>query len=144
MLGGEPAAERPVGRVQPAGVNADRYMPRVGRGHRSLVEQKNIRRLAIFVVADRFHCLGGHAVLQISTNLLARYKAVQIATLVDSVPSGESSVHEMKYDGYRTMVAVGGGEARAYTRSLSGWRRSRSRYRWLRIDVPKKMLAAPI
>ena len=65
---------------------------------------------------------------RISTNLLARYKAVQIATLVDSVPSGENSVHEMRYGGYRTMVAVGGGEACAYTRSLSGWRRSRSRH----------------
>ena len=61
-------------------------------------------------------------------NLLARYKAVQIATLVNKRPSGENSVHEMKYGGYRTMVAVGGGEACAYTRSLSGWRRSRSRH----------------
>jgi bifunctional non-homologous end joining protein LigD len=30
-------------------------------------------------------------------------------------------IHEMKYDGYRCLVAVGGGKARAYTRSGLDW-----------------------
>jgi bifunctional non-homologous end joining protein LigD len=30
-------------------------------------------------------------------------------------------VHEMKYDGYRTLIAIGGGRARAYTRSGFDW-----------------------
>jgi bifunctional non-homologous end joining protein LigD len=46
---------------------------------------------------------------------------VQLATLVDAVPAGDRWVHEMKYDGYRTLVAVGGGQARAYTRSGLDW-----------------------
>jgi len=46
---------------------------------------------------------------------------VQLAKLVDAVPTGNAWLHEMKYDGYRTLVAVGGGEARAYTRSGIDW-----------------------
>jgi bifunctional non-homologous end joining protein LigD len=46
---------------------------------------------------------------------------VQLATLVDAVPSGNGWLHEMKYDGYRLEVAVGGGAARAYTRSGLDW-----------------------
>jgi bifunctional non-homologous end joining protein LigD len=49
------------------------------------------------------------------------FRPVQLATLVDSVPAGNRWIHEMKYDGYRTLVAVGGGEARAYTRSGLDW-----------------------
>ena len=46
---------------------------------------------------------------------------VQLATLVDAIPAGDRWVHETKYDGYRTLVAVGGGQARAYTRSGLDW-----------------------
>jgi bifunctional non-homologous end joining protein LigD len=49
------------------------------------------------------------------------FQPVQLATLVDSVPAGDRWLHEMKYDGYRLLVAVGGGEARAYTRSGLDW-----------------------
>jgi len=49
------------------------------------------------------------------------FRAVQLATLVDTVPTGERWLHEMKYDGYRLLVAVGGGQARAYTRSGLDW-----------------------
>ncbi|KAK0331327.1 hypothetical protein LTR94_029389, partial [Friedmanniomyces endolithicus] len=49
------------------------------------------------------------------------FRAVQLATLVDAVPSGSRWLHEMKYDGYRLLVAAGGGEARAYTRSGLDW-----------------------
>lgn len=49
------------------------------------------------------------------------FQPVQLATLVDNVPSGDRWLHEMKYDGYRTLIAVGGGEARAYTRSGLDW-----------------------
>jgi bifunctional non-homologous end joining protein LigD len=49
------------------------------------------------------------------------FRPVQLATLVDGVPAGDRWIHEMKYDGYRTLVAVGNGEARAYTRSGLDW-----------------------
>jgi bifunctional non-homologous end joining protein LigD len=49
------------------------------------------------------------------------FQPVQLATLVDTVPTGDRWLHEMKYDGYRLEVAVGGGQARAYTRSGLDW-----------------------
>ncbi len=49
------------------------------------------------------------------------FRSVQLATLVDTVPAGDRWLHEMKYDGYRTLIAVGGGEGRAYTRSGLDW-----------------------
>jgi bifunctional non-homologous end joining protein LigD len=49
------------------------------------------------------------------------FRSVQLATLVDAVPPGDRWLHEMKYDGYRVVLAVGGGEARAYTRSGLDW-----------------------
>jgi bifunctional non-homologous end joining protein LigD len=52
---------------------------------------------------------------------LPAFRAVQLASLVDTVPTGICWIHEMKYDGYRLEVAIGGGEARAYTRSGLDW-----------------------
>lgn len=49
------------------------------------------------------------------------FRPLQLATLVDTVPGGSGWFHEMKYDGYRLLVAIGGGEARAYTRSGLDW-----------------------
>nr|WP_084567610.1 DNA ligase D [Mesorhizobium sp. LNHC220B00] len=49
------------------------------------------------------------------------FRPLQLATLVDRVPAGDRWIHEMKYDGYRVLVAVGGGKARAYTRSGLDW-----------------------
>lgn len=49
------------------------------------------------------------------------FQPVQLAALVDHVPSGDRWLHELKYDGYRTLIAVGGGEGRAYTRSGLDW-----------------------
>jgi len=49
------------------------------------------------------------------------FQPVQLATLVDHVPSGDRWLHEVKYDGYRTLLAIGGGEGRAYTRSGLDW-----------------------
>lgn len=49
------------------------------------------------------------------------FRAPQKATLVDHVPSGSAWIHEMKYDGYRCQLAIGGGEAKVYTRSGLDW-----------------------
>lgn len=49
------------------------------------------------------------------------FRPVQLATLVDHVPHGDRWLHELKYDGYRTLIAIGGGEGRAYTRSGLDW-----------------------
>jgi bifunctional non-homologous end joining protein LigD len=49
------------------------------------------------------------------------FREPQKATLVDHVPSGPGWIHEMKYDGYRCLLAIGGGEAKVYTRSGLDW-----------------------
>jgi len=55
------------------------------------------------------------------TGKMPPFRAPQLATLVDHVPSGSSWMHEIKYDGYRTLLAVGGGKAKAYTRTGLDW-----------------------
>lgn len=52
---------------------------------------------------------------------LPPFHPVQLAALVDHVPAGDRWIHELKYDGYRTLLAVGGGQGRAYTRSGLDW-----------------------
>ena len=62
-----------------------------------------------------------HKVRNASKAALPAFRPVQLATLVDTVPPGNGWLHEMKYDGYRLLIAVGGGEARAFTRSGLDW-----------------------
>ncbi len=49
------------------------------------------------------------------------FRDVQLATLVDHVPPGPGWLHEMKYGGYRALIAVAGGRARAFTRHGLDW-----------------------
>ena len=49
------------------------------------------------------------------------FQPPQLATLVDTPPAGNSWLHETKYDGYRALLAVGGGKCVAYTRSGLDW-----------------------
>ena len=52
---------------------------------------------------------------------LPAFRKPQLATLVDHVPTGRDWLHEVKYDGYRTLIALGGGRAKAYTRTGLDW-----------------------
>ena len=52
---------------------------------------------------------------------IPQFRPPQLATLVDHVPSGSDWLHEMKYDGYRCLLSLGGGAARVYTRSGLDW-----------------------
>jgi len=45
----------------------------------------------------------------------------QLATLVDEPPAGDDWLHEIKYDGYRAIAAVGGKQAAIYTRNGLDW-----------------------
>ena len=45
----------------------------------------------------------------------------QLCTLVDTVPTGAGWLHEVKYDGYRALIAVGGGAAKVFTRNGHDW-----------------------
>ena len=52
---------------------------------------------------------------------LPRFRKPQLATLVDEVPTGNGWMHEIKFDGYRAMVAAKGTDVRVYTRSGKDW-----------------------
>jgi ATP-dependent DNA ligase len=41
--------------------------------------------------------------------------------LIETAPSREGWLHEIKHDGFRTEVAIGGGRARAFTRRGHDW-----------------------
>ena len=49
------------------------------------------------------------------------FQQPQLCTLVDAVPAGSGWLHEVKYDGYRALIAVGGGQAKVYTRTGLDW-----------------------
>jgi bifunctional non-homologous end joining protein LigD len=49
------------------------------------------------------------------------FQPVQLATLVDHVPAGDRWLHEMKFDGYRCLLSVAGGQGHAFTRSGLDW-----------------------
>src|SRR5580698_5879507 len=53
--------------------------------------------------------------------LLGRYSEVQLATLVDAPPEGDNWLHEVKFDGYRLLGFVAGGEACLRTRNGKDW-----------------------
>lgn len=50
-----------------------------------------------------------------------RFRKPQLATLVDSVPAGNGWMHEIKFDGYRAVVATGKGGVAIYTRTGQDW-----------------------
>jgi len=52
---------------------------------------------------------------------LEKFQALQLATLVDAVPAGNGWMHEIKFDGYRALIAAMGKEVRVYTRSGLDW-----------------------
>jgi bifunctional non-homologous end joining protein LigD len=52
---------------------------------------------------------------------IPRFRPLQLATLVDSPPTGNAWMHEVKYDGYRAIVAVAGGKANVFTRTGLDW-----------------------
>ncbi len=49
------------------------------------------------------------------------FQPVQLATLVDSVPTGNDWMYEIKFDGYRALIAAEGEAVRIYTRSGLDW-----------------------
>ncbi|MET3825108.1 bifunctional non-homologous end joining protein LigD [Sphingomonas sp. PvP055] len=49
------------------------------------------------------------------------FQEPQLCTLVDSVPTGNQWLHEVKYDGYRALIAVAKGKAKVFTRSGLDW-----------------------
>lgn len=55
------------------------------------------------------------------TKARPKFRAPQLATLVDEPPSGDGWLHEIKFDGYRVICALGKGGATLYTRNGKDW-----------------------
>ena len=56
-----------------------------------------------------------------STLILPSFIPTMQPTLVDDPPDDGDWLHEIKYDGYRTQLAIAGGQVRAYTRNGYDW-----------------------
>jgi len=56
-----------------------------------------------------------------ASDKLPKFRSPQLATLVDTVPTGNQWLHEVKYDGYRALLALGKGGPRIYTRTGLDW-----------------------
>lgn len=52
---------------------------------------------------------------------LPKFRKPQLATLVDDVPAGNEWMHEIKFDGYRAIIAARGNIVRVYTRNGKDW-----------------------
>jgi bifunctional non-homologous end joining protein LigD len=50
-----------------------------------------------------------------------RFIKPELPSLVPEPPTGEGWIHEIKYDGYRTLIAIDRGQVRAFTRNGSVW-----------------------
>ena len=51
----------------------------------------------------------------------------ELPILVPEPPAGEGWIHEIKHDGYRTLVVIDGGQVRAFTRNGNDWTRAYKR-----------------
>ena len=50
-----------------------------------------------------------------------KFRSPQLATLVDAVPAGNGWMHEIKFDGYRALIAAKGADVTIWTRGGKDW-----------------------
>ena len=50
-----------------------------------------------------------------------KFRTPQFATLVDAVPAGNGWMHEIKFDGYRALIAAKGSDVTVWTRGGKDW-----------------------
>jgi bifunctional non-homologous end joining protein LigD len=58
---------------------------------------------------------------KMTSGKLPEFRAPQLATLVDAVPTGNQWMHEIKFDGYRVLIAAVGDKVTVYTRNGHDW-----------------------
>ncbi|MBY8337600.1 DNA ligase D [Alteriqipengyuania sp. NZ-12B] len=62
-----------------------------------------------------------HARRSKKTGKPPKFAKPQLATLVDEVPTGNGWMHEIKFDGYRALIAVSGKDVTVWTRNQKDW-----------------------
>src|SRR5689334_5863118 len=50
-----------------------------------------------------------------------RFVPPLLPTLADTAPASDAWLHELKHDGYRTLLVANGADVRAYTRNGHDW-----------------------
>ncbi len=64
------------------------------------------------------------------------FVAPQLATLAEAPPGGDAWLHEIKFDGYRAVAAIGSGRARIFTRTGLDWTDRFRSIVWPLADLP--------
>jgi bifunctional non-homologous end joining protein LigD len=62
----------------------------------------------------------------------------ELPTRVPEPPTGAGWFHEIKYDGYRTLIVIDRGQVRAFTRNGNDWTRAYRRWSMLAASWPAK------
>ncbi len=97
----------------------DRYAERagdpVGRWTRSVTTGRDLGEIAAAETEPTHRSKDG------AKDKPPRFVAPQLATLVTEPPAGDEWLHEIKYDGYRAVATIGGGQVRVFTRSGQNW-----------------------
>ncbi len=89
------------------------------KGEASLAGKRGKAFDAIMAKADAH--VRAEAEPKARTGKAPAFRKPQLATLVDSVPTGSQWIHEIKFDGYRALIATGGNGVKIFTRSGLDW-----------------------
>jgi bifunctional non-homologous end joining protein LigD len=105
-------------------VGTDRTMTQIAKGGRSLAKSDLTAKRPPGGLTGRAAKPGSERSARAKTTrsrALPRWREPQLATLVRDAPEGGDWIAEMKYDGYRALIAVADGTARIFTRSGLDW-----------------------
>ncbi len=90
-------------------------------GEHSLKGKKGKAFAAEMAKASRHNAKKARSATDSSPGKPPKFHKPQLATLVDSVPSGNRWMHEIKFDGYRALIAAAGEKVVVWTRSGKDW-----------------------
>ncbi len=90
-------------------------------GEHSLAGKKGDAFAAEMKKAAAHNARKGKTAKKATSGTPPKFRKPQLATLVDSVPGGNRWMHEIKFDGYRALVAAAGDRVQVWTRNGKDW-----------------------